>query len=44
MLVATCSHLVGGDGVMGASHAIECAIVFLFLFLSGSGKLALKSD
>ena len=44
MFIATCSHLAGGDGILGASHAIECAIVFLFLFLAGSGKFALKSD
>jgi hypothetical protein len=29
---------------MGASHAIEAAFVFLFLFLSGSGKIAISSD
>ena len=44
MVVAAASHLKGGDGVMGASHAIEAAFVFLFLFLSGSGKIAIKND
>ena len=44
MLIATCTHLAGGDGIMGASHAIEAAVVFLFLFLSGPGRLALKPD
>ena len=38
MLVATCSHLVGGDGIMGASHAIESAVVFTCLFILGPGK------
>ena len=44
MVVAAASHLKGGDGIMGASHAIEAAFVFLFLFLSGSGKIAIKND
>ena len=44
MIVATASHLKGGDGIMGASHAIEVAFIFLFLFLSGSGKIAIKND
>ena len=44
MIVASASHLRGGDGIMGASHAIEAAFVFLFLFLSGSGKIAIKND
>ena len=37
MFIATCSHLSAGDGIMGASNAIECTIIFLFLILSGSG-------
>ena len=44
MIIASCTHIVGGDGIMGASHAIESAVVFLFLFLAGSGSLAIKSD
>ena len=44
MLIATCTHLTGGDGIMGASHPIEAAVVFLFLFLSGPGRLALKLE
>ena len=44
MFIAICSHLNSGDGIMGASHAIECAIIFLFLILSGSGKHGLKTD
>ena len=42
MLVATCSHLVGGDGLMGASHAIESAVVFLCLFFSGAGNYSIS--
>ena len=38
MLVAAASHLKGGDGIMGASHAIESSIVFLCLFFSGPGR------
>ena len=44
MFIASCSHLSSGDGIMGASHAIECAIIFLFLMLSGSGKYGIKED
>ena len=44
MLIATCTHFAGGDGIMAASHAIESAVVFLFLFLSGPGCLALKKE
>ena len=42
MIVATCTHLVGGEGIMGASHAIESAIVFLCLFFSGAGYYSIK--
>ena len=42
MLVAICSHLAGGDGIMGASHAIESAVVFLCLFFSGAGNYSIK--
>ena len=42
MLVAISSHLAGGDGIMGASHAIESAVVFLCLFFSGAGNYSIK--
>lgn len=41
MLVATISHLSRGDGLGGASHAIEVGIVFLSLILIGPGKYSL---
>ena len=41
MLVATISHLGRGDGLSGASHAIEAGIVFLSLILIGAGKYSL---
>ncbi len=41
MLVATLSHLSRGDGLGGASHAIEVGIVFLSLILIGPGKHSL---
>ncbi len=41
MLVATASHLSRGDGLGGASHAIEAGIVFLSLILIGPGKYSL---
>ena len=41
MLVATVLHLKMGDGVMGASHAIEDGIVFVFLIISGAGAYSI---
>ena len=38
MFIAAAAHISSGDGIMGASHAIELAVVFLFLFLSGGGS------
>ena len=42
MLIASATHLIGGDGLMGASHAIEATFIFIFLCLVGSGKFSLK--
>ena len=41
MIVATTMHLRTGDGIMGASHAIEAGIVFAAMLLVGPGKFAL---
>jgi putative oxidoreductase len=41
MTVATSMHLSRGDGLGGASHAIEDGIVFLSLILIGPGKYSL---
>ena len=41
MLVAAISHLSKGEGLMGASHAIEVGIVFLSFILIGAGKYSL---
>lgn len=38
MLVAMVHHLVRGDGVAGASHAIEALCVFLGMILIGPGR------
>ncbi|WPP48314.1 DoxX family protein [Catalinimonas niigatensis] len=38
MIVASISHLAGGEGIGVASHAIEAAILFLSLIFIGSGK------
>ena len=38
MIVATVRHLATGDGVMGASHAIEAGILFFSLIFIGPGK------
>lgn len=34
MLIATLMHLTNGDGLKGASHAIELGIVFISLIIS----------
>jgi putative oxidoreductase len=41
MIVAAGHHLGRGDGLMGASHAIESGIVLLSLILIGPGKISL---
>ena len=38
MTIAAILHLSKGDGVSGASHAIEAGVVFLGLTLVGPGK------
>lgn len=38
MIVAATMHLKSGDGLNGASHAIEAAIVFIGLTFIGPGK------
>jgi|SRR5690606_4835853 len=38
MLVASVSHLERGDGLKGASHAIEMGVVFLGLAFVGPGR------
>jgi len=43
MIVATLHHLNRGDGIVGASHAIESAILFAALFIIGPGKYRLDS-
>ena len=41
MAVATTMHLHQGDGLSGASHAIEAGLVFLALLLTGPGRYSL---
>jgi putative oxidoreductase len=38
MVIASIMHLKTGDGIGGASHAIEAAVVFLGLTFIGPGK------
>ncbi|RYZ51527.1 MAG: DoxX family protein [Sphingobacteriales bacterium] len=38
MVVAAITHLSKGDGISGASHAIELGFVFLGLFITGPGR------
>ena len=41
MIVAALSHFGQGEGLGGASHAIEVGIVFLSFILIGAGKYSL---
>lgn len=41
MLIASLNHINSGDGLMGASHAIEAGIVFLGLTFIGPGKYSI---
>jgi len=43
MIVAATSHIRAGDGFIKTSHAVEAAIVFLALLLTGPGKHALAT-
>lgn len=38
MLIATLVHFNRGDGILGASHAIELGVLFLALIFIGPGK------
>jgi putative oxidoreductase len=41
MIIASLYHFNIGDGISGASHPIEMAIVFMGLFFMGPGKYSL---
>ncbi len=41
MIVAATHHLAKGDGIGGASHAIEAGILFASLLLIGPGRYSL---
>ncbi len=43
MLVATLNHLAKGDGLSGASHAIEFMIVYIAFAIMGPGKLSIDN-
>jgi len=43
MVVAAAMHLGKGDGVAGASHAIEDGIAFLTLLLAGGGRYSVDA-
>jgi len=43
MFVASTKQLFGGSGIMGASHAIEAGVIFLFFLLHGPGKLSVDT-
>ena len=41
MIIAALVHFAKGDGLSGASHAIELAVVFLGLIFIGPGKYSI---
>lgn len=41
MIVAAAMHLSSGDGLMGSSHPIELAFVFLGMIFIGPGKYSI---
>jgi putative oxidoreductase len=43
-VVAVLSHMVAGDGIMGASHAIELVFVFFGLTFVGAGTLSIDKS
>ena len=44
MSVASAQHLRTGDGLGGASHAIELAVLFLAMFIIGPGKYSIDKS
>lgn len=44
MLVAALRHTKAGEGIMGASHAIELGILFLAMFIIGPGKYSIDKS
>lgn len=44
MFIAATLHLATGDGVSGASHAIEALFVFVLLLFIGPGKYSLDKQ
>ena len=41
MTIASCTHFSRGDGLKGASHAMENGIVFLSMIFIGPGKYSI---
>ncbi len=41
MVVASSMHLAQGDGILGASHAIEMGIVFFSMLFIGPGRYSI---
>ena len=41
MFMAALMHFTNGDGLKGASHALEMGIVFISIIISGAGKYSL---
>ena len=42
MIVAAAMHLGQGEGLSGASHALEALVIFVVLIFTGSGKYSLE--
>lgn len=43
MLVAAAKHLADGDGLRGASHAIEDGVAFVALLSTGGGRFSIDA-
>ncbi len=41
MVIAMVSHLMNGDGLSQASHALELCAIFLAIFFTGPGKYSI---
>ncbi len=41
MMVASTTHFANGEGINGASHAIEAAVLFFGIIFTGPGKYSL---
>lgn len=43
MAMAALHHLKAGDGLNGASHALQCLVVFVAIMLAGPGRFSVDA-